>query len=130
VRHLPPSEHATFFASSRLTLNVTRKAMVEMGWCPSGRLFEASACGAPLLSDAWEGIEDFFEPGSEIVLASGQQDMLAALELDDRELRRIAGRARERTLEQHSSAKRAQQLVDLLERSRRRATPQAALQEA
>ncbi|MBV9531252.1 MAG: glycosyltransferase, partial [Bradyrhizobium sp.] len=46
VRHLPPSEHAAFFASSRLTLNVTRNAMTQMGWCPSGRLFEAAACGA------------------------------------------------------------------------------------
>jgi spore maturation protein CgeB len=130
VRHLPPSEHAAFFASSRLTLNVTRKAMVEMGWCPSGRLFEAAACGAPLLSDAWEGIQDFFEPGSEILLAGGQEDVVAALELSDGELERIAARARERTLEQHSSAKRAQRLVDLLESSPRRDVPQAALQEA
>jgi spore maturation protein CgeB len=130
VRHLPPSEHAAFFASSRLALNVTRKAMVEMGWCPSGRLFEAAACGAPLLSDAWDGIEDFFEPGSEILLAGSKQDVLAALELDGRELGRIAGRARERTLEQHSSAKRAQQLVDLLESSAQRTASQIVLQEA
>jgi len=130
VRHLPPSEHAAFFASSRLTLNVTRKAMAEMGWCPSGRLFEAAACGAPLLSDAWDGIRNFFEPGSEILLANNRDDVLAALELEDRELRRIAERARERTLEQHSSAKRAQELADLLESSRRRSALQAALQEA
>jgi spore maturation protein CgeB len=130
VRHLPPSEHAAFFASSRLTLNVTRKAMAEMGWCPSGRLFEAAACGAPLVSDAWEGISEFFEPGSEILLANGRDDALAALELDDRELRRIADRARARTLQQHSSAKRAQELIDLLDTSARRDVPQAALQEA
>ncbi|MET0221626.1 MAG: glycosyltransferase, partial [Tardiphaga sp.] len=43
VRHLPPAEHPPFFASSRLTLNVTRQAMADMGWCPSGRLFEAAA---------------------------------------------------------------------------------------
>jgi spore maturation protein CgeB len=54
VRHLPPSEHPAFFSSSRLTLNVTRQAMAEMGWCPSGRLFEASACGAAILSDGWD----------------------------------------------------------------------------
>jgi spore maturation protein CgeB len=130
VRHLPPSEHAAFFASSRLTLNVTRKAMVEMGWCPSGRLFEAAACGVPLLSDAWEGIQDFFKPGSEILLASRQEDVLAALEMEDHELRRLAESARERTLEQHSSASRAQQLVDLLESAWRGDTPQAAMQEA
>jgi spore maturation protein CgeB len=129
VRHLPPSEHAAFFASSRLTLNVTRSAMAETGWCPSGRLFEAAACGAPLLSDAWDGIQDFFEPGAEILLAREKEDVLAALELGDGELRRIAGRARERTLEQHSSAKRAQQLVELLEKSAARGVFQTALQE-
>jgi spore maturation protein CgeB len=129
VRHLPPSEHAAFFASSRLTLNITRKAMAEMGWCPSGRLFEAAACGAPLLSDAWDGIQDFFEPGSELLLAGNSDDVLAALALSDRELRRIAERARERTLAQHSSASRAQQLVDLLESSSRASATEVAFQE-
>jgi spore maturation protein CgeB len=129
VRHLPPSEHAAFFASSRLTLNVTRRAMAETGWCPSGRLFEAAACGAPLLSDAWNGIEDFFEPGAEILLAHGKEDVLAALDRDDSELRRMATRARERVLEQHSSAKRAQELVELLERPSVRGALQSALQE-
>ncbi len=118
VRHLPPSEHAAFFASSRLTLNVTRSAMAEMGWCPSGRLFEAAACGTPLLSDVWEGMDDFFAPGEEIILARGLDDALAALEIADDELRLIARRARERTLDQNSSARRAEQLVGLLEQAR------------
>lgn len=130
VRHLPPPEHAAFFASSRLTLNVTRKAMAEMGWCPSGRLFEAAACGAPLLSDNWAGIDAFFEPGQEILLASDSDDVLAALDRSDGELRRIADRARQRTLDQHSSARRAQELVQYLERSARRDTNLSALQEA
>ena len=60
VRHLPPAEHRAFYSSSRLTLNVTRAAMARMGYCPSGRLFEAAACGAPILSDAWEGLDAFF----------------------------------------------------------------------
>ena len=51
VRHLPPAMHPAFYSSSRMTLNVTRRAMADMGYCPSGRLFEAAACGAPLLSD-------------------------------------------------------------------------------
>jgi spore maturation protein CgeB len=130
VRHLPPSEHAAFFASCRLTLNVTRQAMAQMGWCPSGRLFEAAACGAPILSDTWDGIADFFEPGAEILLARQKDDVLAAFELDDRELRRIADRARERVLDQHSSAKRAHQLVELLEQASRRGAARSALQEA
>jgi spore maturation protein CgeB len=117
VRHLPPSEHAAFFASSRLTLNVTRRAMAEMGWCPSGRLFEAAACGAPLLSDSWPGLEDFFTRGEEILLARHASDTLDALQMDGSELRQIAARARERTLDQHSSQRRAAELVALLQQS-------------
>lgn len=130
VRHLPPSEHASFFASSRFTLNVTRRAMAEMGWCPSGRLFEAAACGAPLLSDSWPGIGDFFEPGEEIVLAEHEEDTLAALRLSDEELSRIARRARERTLEQHSSDKRATELIARLERSASCGVREREIQEA
>lgn len=129
VRHLPPPEHASFFASSRMTLNVTRRAMAEMGWCPSGRLFEAAACGAPLMSDIWDGIDDFFEPGEEIILAGDASDALAALDIDEQELLRIARRARERTLEQHSSARRAGELVRLLEGSSSRDIEQLADQE-
>jgi spore maturation protein CgeB len=125
VRHLPPSEHAQFFASSRLTLNVTRRAMAETGWCPSGRLFEAAACGAPLLSDIWPGLDEFFEPGEEIVLARNSRDTLAALAMGDDELRRMAKRARDRALGQHSSEQRARELATLLEDSRSR-TPTCA----
>nr|WP_249810934.1 glycosyltransferase [Bradyrhizobium sp. 164] len=117
VRHLPPSEHAAFFASSRLTLNVTRRPMAEMGWCPSGRLFEAAACGVPLLSDGWAGIDTFFVPGDEILLAKTEDDTQAALAMPDAELQRIARRGRERTMDQHTSDKRANELVALLERA-------------
>jgi spore maturation protein CgeB len=116
VRHLPPSEHAPFFASSRLTLNVTRKAMAEMGWCPSGRLFEAAACGVPLLSDDWPGIEEFFTPGREILIARDAQDTLAALAMPSADLQSIARCAYERTMDQHTSDRRARELVSLLER--------------
>jgi spore maturation protein CgeB len=115
VRHLPPAEHAAFFCSSRLTLNVTRRAMVERGWCPSGRLFEAAACGAPIVSDIWEGLDAFFQPNEEIILAGGSLDVAAALELGDHELQTMARRARERTLQEHSSRQRADELVQLLE---------------
>jgi spore maturation protein CgeB len=114
VRHLPPADHPAFFASSRLTLNVTREAMAAMGWCPSGRLFEAAACGVPLLSDAWDGLGAFFAPGEEILLAASPEDTVAALSLGDGELARIARRARERVLAEHSSAARARELVALL----------------
>jgi spore maturation protein CgeB len=115
VRHLPPGEHPAFYSSSRLTLNITRAAMALMGYCPSGRLFEAAACGAPILSDAWEGLDAFFEPDSEILVAHDTAGAIGALELSDAELAGIAARARERTLEEHTAARRAAELEHALE---------------
>ena len=115
VRHLPAAEHPAFYAASRLTLNVTREAMARSGWCPSGRLFEAAACGVPILSDCWDGLEAFFEPGREILLARTTEDALAALDLSDAELAAVARRARERCLSEHTAARRARELVAALE---------------
>jgi spore maturation protein CgeB len=115
VRHLPPEEHPAFYSSSRITLNVTRAAMAEMGWCPSGRLFEAAACGTPVLTDPWDGIEEFFTPGEEILVAGGTDDVVAALELSDAELARVATAARARALCDHTATRRAGELVALLE---------------
>jgi spore maturation protein CgeB len=115
VRHLPPAEHPAFFSSSRLTLNVTRRAMAAMGFCPSGRMFEAAACGAPMVSDWWEGLDAFFEPESEIVVARDTEDVIAALDRPDAELAAMARRARERTLEEHTAERRAATLLTLLE---------------
>jgi spore maturation protein CgeB len=115
-RHLPPDQHASFYCSSRLTLNVTRRAMAETGYCPSGRLFEAAACGAPILSDWWQGLDRFFEPEREILVATSTAEAIAALDRPDYELRTIAKRARERTLAEHTAERRAIELEQLLER--------------
>ncbi|MDP9415168.1 MAG: glycosyltransferase [Pseudomonadota bacterium] len=114
VRHLPPADHPAFFCSSRLTLNVTRADMAAMGYCPSGRLFEAAACGVPLLSDWWEGLDRFFEPGAEILIARSREDAVAALDLPEEETLQIARAARERVLAEHTSEHRARELVALL----------------
>jgi spore maturation protein CgeB len=114
VRHIPPPHHPALYSSSRLTLNVTRRAMARMGYCPSGRLFEAAACGTPILSDAWEGLDCFFAPGEEIVVAADSAGAIAALALPDEALRRIARRARERALDEHSANRRARELEDIL----------------
>jgi spore maturation protein CgeB len=89
--------------------------MAQMGFCPSGRLFEAAACGVPILSDYWDGIECFFDPGVEILPARNSEDTLQALELTDAELNRISRAARERTLEQHSASRRAEELEAICE---------------
>jgi spore maturation protein CgeB len=114
LRHLPPTDHPAFYASSRLTLNVTRRPMADLGWCPSGRIFEAAACGTAILSDAWEGLEFFFTPGDEILVARDTGDVLAALELSDAEIARVATAAREHTLAAHTSERRAEELIAAL----------------
>jgi spore maturation protein CgeB len=127
VRHLPPHEHPAFFSSCRLTLNVTRQAMAEMGWCPSGRLFEAAACGAAMLTDAWEGLDAFFEPGREVLVTGSAAGTTAALDLSDRELREIGEAGRERALSEHTSDRRAATLEAEIEAARSRAGPAQAL---
>ncbi len=114
VRHLPPDQHPEFYASSRLTMNVTREAMATMGWCPSGRLFEAAACGAAIISDWWPGLDEFFTPGEEILVAHSTEDTIAALDLSDAELRRIRENARARVLAEHTSERRAEELIAYL----------------
>jgi spore maturation protein CgeB len=115
LRHLPPDQHASFLCSSRATLNVTRAAMAAMGWCPSGRLFEAAAAGVPVITDAWEGLDAFFRPGTEILPADGPDAVLAALDLPDAELARIAAAARERALADHTAERRAERLEELIQ---------------
>ena len=115
VRHLPPAEHASFYASSRITLNVTRAAMAAAGWCPSGRLFEAASCGVPILTDRWEGLDAFFEPGREILVADTTEQALAALDLPDEALRMVAQRSRERTMAEHTATRRAREMVTAFE---------------
>lgn len=118
VRHLPPALHPSFFCSSRLTLNVTRQAMAQYGFCPSGRLFEAAACGVPIVTDWWEGLDTFFTPGSEILPVQSAGDVLSALDRTDTELRQIADAARTRVLECHTAERRAIELEGILERVR------------
>ncbi|HET8648585.1 MAG TPA: glycosyltransferase [Gemmatimonadales bacterium] len=110
LRHVPPAAHPAFYGSSTLTLSVTRAPMARMGYCPSGRLFEAAACGVPVISDAWEGLDRFFEPGREILVAGSPDDVLGALNLPRDELRRIGRAARERVLADHTAERRAADL--------------------
>jgi spore maturation protein CgeB len=114
VRHIPPPDHPAFYSSSPLTLNVTRRAMAEMGYCPQGRLFEAAACGAAILSDVWEGLDAFYTPGSEILVAGDTDGAIEAIGRNRGELAALALAARERTLEEHTSDRRARDLEEAL----------------
>jgi spore maturation protein CgeB len=113
--HVPPAEHPAFYCSSKLTLNVTRGAMASRGYCPSGRLFEAAACATPILSDTFDGLETFFEPGKEILLARSTDEAAEAMRRPPEELAKIGRAARERVLAEHTSEVRARQMVDVFD---------------
>ena len=111
IEHLAPAEHPAFYAAQRFTVNVTRADMVAAGWSPSVRLFEAAACATPVISDEWAGLETFFAPGREIVVARRAQDVLRTLADTSEPARAAIGRrARERVLGEHTADRRAVEL--------------------
>jgi spore maturation protein CgeB len=118
LEHIAPADHSRFYSSSRLTLNITRGEMAANGWCPSGRFFEAAACGTPLITDAWEGLDSFFNLGNELHVVRHATDVEDVLRLPDEELQAMAARARQRTLDEHTGAVRARQLIGYLEEAR------------
>jgi spore maturation protein CgeB len=130
VRHLEPALHPAFYCSSPLTVNVTRPEMAALGHCPSPRLFEAAACGVPVVSDWFEGLDAFFEPGEEILVARTVEEAAEAVATPREELARIGRRARERVLEEHTAAARARQLVAFCEAAARGAGLDLALRAA
>lgn len=117
--HLAPDQHATFYAASRFTLNLTRQAMVEAGYSPSVRLFEAAAAATAIISDPWPGLSEFFQPSSEILVADNTVAIVQALVHTSQAAAAALGRAaQQRVLEAHTSAHRATALESYLERLR------------
>ena len=116
LAHMPPPRHPSIYSSSAWTLNITRGPMADMGYCPSGRLFEAAACGTPIVSDWWDGLDAFFRPGREIVVARTTEDVLAALKVDPEARRQIGHAARARALAEHTADVRAAELETMLAR--------------
>ena len=115
IEHLPPESHSEFYCSQRFTLNLTREQMQLAGYSPSVRLFEAAACAVPVISDRWPGLDQFFFPGEEILLASGSDQMLGILkDFPEDERRAVGERARERVLHSHTAACRAEELEGYL----------------
>lgn len=115
IDHLPPARHPDFYNSQRCTLNLTREAMKRMGYSPSVRLFEAAACGVPIISDWWEGLDRLFHPDAEILIAETGEDTLRYLtEIPEETLKLIGRRARQRVLEEHTAGHRAEELERLV----------------
>ncbi|PYE83682.1 CgeB family protein [Pseudoroseicyclus aestuarii] len=117
IDHLPPSEHAAFYGAQRFTLNVTRSAMKALGWSPSVRLFEAAACGTPIVSDRWEGLGEVLPEGEAILVADSTEDVVTALTtMTPPQRQRQADAARARVQAAHTGRARARQLIaDLAE---------------
>ena len=118
VEHVAPGDHAALYSSSRMTLNLTREAMAASGYCPSGRFFEAAACGTPIVTDWFPGLDSFFEPGVEVLVARDAGEVLHGLERSDVDLLAMARRAHERTLEEHTGYQRALTLLAAFEAAR------------
>jgi len=116
--HIAPHDHPAFYSSSRATLNITRGGMARTGYCPSGRFFEAAACGTPIISDWWEGLDSFFSD-DEIFVVEQADDVLGVLRSDERRLSQVAARARARTLDEHSGERRALELLQHFSEARR-----------
>jgi spore maturation protein CgeB len=119
--HISPAGHRSFYTAQRFTLNVTRADMVRAGWSPSVRLFEAAACGVPIVSDWWNGLDSFLTPGREIFISRSPAETLALLQqLPEAERRETGARARTRVLQHHTAAHRAAELEQYLIGARER----------
>ncbi len=119
IDHVPPADHAAFYAASRFTLNVTRQDMIAAGYSPSVRLFEAAACASPIISDAWPGLETFFAPGRDILLADGPDAVLSALlAMPEKQRRDLGESGQSRILSSHTAAHRAAELDAYLQEAR------------
>jgi len=119
ITHLSPAKHRVFYNSQSFTLNVTRAAMVQAGFSPSVRLFEAASCGTPIISDDWPGLETLFRPGDEILIASRARQVLEILQgMPGHVARDIGLRGRERVLREHTSAHRALELEGFISAAR------------
>ncbi|WP_410216295.1 glycosyltransferase [Paracoccus sp. (in: a-proteobacteria)] len=116
IEHLPPAGHAEFYNAQRFTLNITRAAMRRLGWSPSVRLFEAAACGTPIISDRWPGLDDLLPEGRAIILADRTEDVVAALRsTDDAQRNSMAQAARRIVLSDHTGSARARDLIQALD---------------
>ncbi|RPJ39457.1 MAG: glycosyltransferase [Planctomycetaceae bacterium] len=108
IEHLAPSDHRRFYNKQRFTLNVTRADMREAGYSPSVRLFEAAACGTPIITDSWPGLDTIFDPQEEILVSHSPGQTLSYLrDMDEHHRRAVAHKARQRVLGNYTADHRA-----------------------
>jgi spore maturation protein CgeB len=123
LEHVAPADHAAFYAAQRFTLNITRAAMIAAGWSPSVRLFEAAACGTPIISDRWNGLTELLPEHDAVLVADDTDRVVAALtNLAESDRRRIGQRARSIVLDAHTGVARARELLRQVEAAARSRT--------
>lgn len=126
IGHVSTSDHNRVNCSARMVLNINRDSMASVGFSPPTRIFEAAGAGACLITDAWKGIEQFFEPGNEILVASSAQEIVKCLrEIKIKEAAKIGERMRARAVREHAYPVRARQ-VDAILSSYKAKIPAAA----
>lgn len=115
VEYVSPRLHNAFNSTLQTVLNITRSSMAHNGFSPPTRVFEAAGAGACLITDAWEGIELFLEPGQEILVAeNGEAVMDHLAQLTPQRAQHIGQAARQRILATHTYAHRAAQFEAIL----------------
>jgi spore maturation protein CgeB len=113
IEHLAPVEHRRFYNSQRFTLNITRQDMLKSGYSPSVRLFEAAACGVPIISDYWEGLETIFDIGTDVLISNSGEETVAYLQdMNEKDRIETGLSARKKILTNHTAAHRASELVN------------------
>jgi spore maturation protein CgeB len=113
--HVSTRDHNALNSSALAVLNVSRESMAANGFSPATRVFEAAGAGACLITDAWDGIELFLEPGEEVLVAEDGAQVAELLDsLDPDRARRIGEAAMRRVLAEHTYAQRAEQLEEIL----------------
>jgi spore maturation protein CgeB len=123
VGHVFTRDHNAFNCSPRAVININRDSMARFGFSPPTRVFEAAGAGACLLCDAWQGLEQFLEPGREVLVVHSGEDVDATLEaLTPARARALGEAARRRVLAEHTYARRADTLVSLFQRAPSRAS--------
>ncbi len=113
--HVGTADHNAFNCTPRAVLNIARDSMAAVGFSPATRVFEAAGAGACLITDYWEGIEQFLIPGEEVLVARTGQDVADLLaDLTTERARAIGEAARRRVLAENTYELRARQVDDLL----------------
>jgi spore maturation protein CgeB len=111
IPQFPAGKRRAFYNSLRFALNVTPPGEIAIGFSPDARLFEAAACGTPVISDFWPGLHMFFKPDEEILISHSSDETLVYLEeIPELDRRRMGYRARERVLAGHTTRHRAAEL--------------------